>query len=428
MKYLFHNYPELSKTWFDIANVCTIIGHYDTAIQAYRNALAINATCFDALYGIGQIALIRNDTNLLREIIEKFRNYESERFRYCVLYGQYYLKINDIKKSYECFKEAGNYLILDNFFLYGIGLFFEAIGNRTLAGRVFLKHYDKCSLIGCNAELLFRIAMIYKNEGSDAISLRLFNVLMQMHDNPIPWPIIALQIAHIKIHQKDYTKAKSIIKEIFTIDPENIHVHRLNAWMAYEENNMNDEIENILRIGSKKNDPYILYIAGRFLFDTDKLIESFEIYKKAIRRDRNDPWFWNSLGILYAKNKQYEEAKGKFLVSFFLNKNIKETKHNLKIIRKKLKEGSKDAKNVLKFKIEDLENGNNMYSGFDISNLDLSDSEIDSIDFADVNPDPIRSPYFSTHLFLSGKLFRYDGIDCDLYEREIQNILIKSPE
>lgn len=428
MKRQAFRHPEISQTWFDIASVCTIIGHYDTALQAYRNALATDATSFDAMYGIGQIALIRNDIDLLRDIIEKFKLEEAERFRFLVLNAHYFLKINDIKRSFECFQRAGDFLILDNFLLYGIGLFFEAVGKGTLAGRIFLRHYNQCSLVGCNAELLFRIGMIYKNEGFDAIALRIFNVLMQMHDNPLPWSSIALQIGHINIMQGEDEKAKQIIEDVLSDDQDNIFVHRLIAWLIFKEKDTNKGLERILRMGLKLGDPYILYVSARLLFLSNKLDESFEIYKKAIKRDKLDPWFWNSLGILYAKNNQYEEARGKFTIAISLDKTFEEARINLRTATVRLMRFRDEDSTQVNNKMEDIEGKNGCYSEIDLNEIQYSDEHLESTEFVDVEPDLVNSQYFSTQLFLGGPLFRFDKENIDLYEREIQQILTKALE
>lgn len=403
-------HPEISETWFDIASAYVVIGNYDSALKAYRNALATNSTSYDAMYGIGQIALIRDDLNLLREIIDKFKCEESEEFRYLVLNGHFYLKIKNIQKAFECFQKAGEFMIMENFFMFGIGLFYEAIGRGTLAGRIFLKHYNRCNLVGYNAELLFRIAMIYKNEGYCAIALRIFNVLMQMHDIRLSWSSIMLQIAHINALEGKFTEARQIIDEVIVTDCDNIFVYRLSAWICYKENNAAKDFDSILKIGLQLDDPYILYIIGRLFFAMNELKDSFRIYKKAIKCDKFEPWFWNSLGVLYAKNNQFEEARLKFVIALSLDKNFSEAEHNLKMLH-----------------IQTSTHPSSL-STHSIGMNGDEEINFENMGFIDVDPDLCHSLYFSTHLFLGSSIFRFDKSNTEFYETEIQNIVTKSLE
>ncbi|KAM0688571.1 glucose repression mediator protein [Conglomerata obtusa] len=392
--------------WVDIAHGYAIIGIYDTSIQAYKNALFYDKDNVKALYGLGKLYIAIQDFNNAKEIINQVDSIKNEEFKTSVLKGHYYLKKNEIEKSYKSFEKACETVDeYDSYLLYGVGLFYEAINKNEIAGKIYLRHYNQYNFYDLNVELLFRLGIIYKNDNNEDIAMRIFNVLLQMNDlRSIVKDDVNVQIAHLLEKKQEYKTAKLIAYDILSKNPAHIFSCRLMSWILFKEEKFDELIEFIIKITPLVNDAYVYYILARAYFNQKKFAESFETYRKSILQDKSNPWFWNSIGMLYYKNNQIKEARGKFETAIELEQNFTEAKFNL----------------ALCDQIEELVNGEEK------SKQELEDLKIkNNLDALEVEPDIENTPYFKAQLFLGGPVYKLDKNKIESYELPIDKIVLK---
>lgn len=405
---------EFEQTWLDIASGYAILGKYETALQAYKNALIHNPFNAVALYGMGKISLALNDLKTAKDVIEKLNRLTNEKFKFSVLSGHLYLKENNIDKAFMNLKIAAESVEeYDSYYLYGIGLFYEAIENYDVASKIFLRHYHQYTFYEMNVDLLFRLGMIYKNKNTEDIALRMFNVLLQMDDLLIlKREDVTVQIAHILEKNGNHEKANKVIEVILQKNGEHIFSHRLSFWTYYKENSFDSGLEYFHQLALKLQDPYLFYLLGRIYFTLNNNEQCFEMYRNAILKSRTDPWLWNSIGILYMKNKQYEEAKNKFITALSLDTEFEEGKHNLTI--------------CILLKNEDEEEIEKLNS----KNLLLKNKYME---YKEKNPEPLdvfpdlgNSLYFKTQLFLGGPVYTYNKSKAQKFDLPYDEIASKT--
>ncbi|KAM0673522.1 glucose repression mediator protein [Gurleya vavrai] len=381
---------EMKSLWLEIAHGYAMMGVYKTSIQLYQNSLFYDKENVNALYGLGKLYIGTMDLKQAREIISKLENNGNEEFKISVIKGHYYLKKNEIDKSYKYFKKAcdmsGGY---DSFFLYGLGLFYEAIGNNELAKKIYLRHYNQYNFYDLNVDILFRLGVIFKNEKDEDIAMRIFNVLLQMNDlRIIDKNDVNLQIAHFFEKKNDFETSKFIIIKIIQNEPENLHACRLLAWVFFKFKKYEECIDFLSKTYDEIEDAYIFYILGRCFYSLKRYNEAFEMYRKAIICDKLNPWFWNSIGILYLKNEQYKESKKKFLTAIQIDNRFFEPKKNLKL------------SNIIQHSEKDKENTEKNHK----------------IQYLDVIPDIQNTPYFNAQNFLGGPIYNVDKNKINSYE------------
>lgn len=322
---------DAQEIWINIAQGYANIGIYSTSIQAYLNALCYDRENVFVLYGLGKLYIHTRDFIAAKDIIMILDKNKNEEFKSEVLKGHYYLRKNDVDKSYLSFKKACEICIeYDSYFLYGLGMFFEAIRNYEISGKIYLRHYNQYNFYEMNTELLFRLGMIFKSQNNIDIALRIFNILLQMNElRVLERSDVNLQIAHLYEKKNEHKNAIDIIEKIIDKTTKHQCAIRLLCWIYYKEEKYT-EIFNMPNIKNME-DPYVLYILGRAYYETQNYLESFDMYRNAIIHDKMNPWFWNSIGILYYKNEQYKEARGKFETAQEMYHGFEEAKNNLKL-------------------------------------------------------------------------------------------------
>lgn len=368
---------EFERTWIQLANSYIALELYEKAIYAYEEALRCNPYNSDALYNMCQMAIAINDTKKAISLIARISKLKEQETRYHILCGHYFLRL-DINKSYHHFILALEGSNADEYLLYGVAQFKEMIGNYEGARNIFLKYYNKLSFYSHCTVVLFRLSVIYKMLGNFDIAIRLLNILKQMKRlNRITINDLNFQIAHIHFMQGKVGEAEFMIEDILSNDKKHVFGQRMNAWLKYKRNEDFDKKDYFV-------DAYCYYIEARHLIDNKNVQDAISLLNSAKEMESGDPWIWNSLGIAYYKNKEYEKAKEQFLGAHLLDKTS--------IIYEK-----------------------NLTSTYAKLDSTCQETTEDVCDVTDVVPDPLASCYFDTHLLFDGKIYVRNDMKVKMY-------------
>jgi tetratricopeptide (TPR) repeat protein len=397
------------RMWIEIGMGFATMGNSEKAIRSFKYSLKHNPNSGVALYELGKSYLECDYLESVGEVAQKLGSYEEYQFYSNCLFGHFYLKKNDIMKSYDHFKKAGiNSEMYDSCYLYGIGLMYEAVGNDGMAYKFFLRHHNYFNLYNKNVEILFRLAIIYKKERVYSMVPKIFNILLQMKDiRPLKKNDIYVQIAHTQELKNDNESAMNTISNILKNDSKYIFAIRLKAWILFKVGDYakaESYLKSVIKIYG--GDSYLWYLLARSRFELKKIEESFDSYRVALITERGNHWYWNSAGVLYFMNKQYEEARVNFMNALKIEPDFDEAKYNYNMACEMIGLDSEEKRN----------------SGVGCGDAEGSGGS----QTWDVRPDISNTPYFTTQLFLGGPIYKYDKSKIESFDLPVESILNKT--
>ncbi|TBU08746.1 hypothetical protein CWI38_0051p0030 [Hamiltosporidium tvaerminnensis] len=322
--------------WQDVGSLYSIFGDHKKSIHSYERALQQNERNAIIWYKICVEYIILSNYELAIKNSYRLKEFDSNGLYFNTIIGHIYLKKGDIKKSYLSFEAAVlSKNEIDPFLAYSIGLFYESVGLFDIALKLFSKSLKKYFYHDFIVDLVYRTGVMVKVTNS-GYSIRVFSVLLrERFYSRLEKKSIKIQIAHLLVLIGKYKDALDLITDILKIDQRYIFALRLRCYIFYKMNDLvNAEHSCVFTIRDLGvGDAYIWYILGLCKRESGNFEAALDHLVMSSRKDTNNWWLWNTLGILYSKIGQYSEAEKSFNSAIKTNPLFSEADYNLNILR-----------------------------------------------------------------------------------------------
>lgn len=233
-------------------------------------------------------------------------------------------------------------------------------------------------------EVIFRMAISFRLLGHHEDSLKLFQSLITTPPNKLKVDDVLFQVGYTYQMMNEFKKAQNIYNDIYQRNADNITVMTQYGWtlishyMFDNKNNISifDEGLNLLldALNKCQTDPLVLFLLGKAMMIKEDYQVAYSYFKKCINYWTDCASFWCDLGILYCKNKQYQDAFVAFQRAVYLSPELSEAWLNMGAVFEKMGQylnakkiyltakniiKSQDKENLLSDRIQMLQNFDN---------------------------------------------------------------------
>ncbi|KIK99211.1 hypothetical protein PAXRUDRAFT_60561, partial [Paxillus rubicundulus Ve08.2h10] len=333
------------QTWLLIGRVAEQMGDLEHAITAYENALRHNPMSLPGLTQVAGIARIKENYPKAIEYFQRVLQLQEDNGEVWSALGHCYLMQDDLQKAYSAYQQALYYLPnpkvrhIDPKLWYGIGILYDRYGSLDHAEEAFasvLKMDKELDFDKAN-EILFRLGIIYKQQGKYEDSLACFDRILRNPPSPLAHADIWFQIGHVYEQQKDaspscplpHVHAKDAYERVIAHNPDHAKVLQQLGWLYHQDGSSFQNQELAIQYLTKSleadpSDAQSWYLLGRAYMAGQKYNKAYEAYQQAVYRDGRNPTFWCSIGVLYFQINQFRDALDAYSRAIRINPYISE--------------------------------------------------------------------------------------------------------
>ncbi|KAF9229813.1 TPR-like protein [Gyrodon lividus] len=322
------------QTWLLIGRVAEQMGDLEHAITAYENALRHNPMSLPGLTQVAGIARIKENYPKAIEYFQRVLQLQEDNGEVWSALGHCYLMQDDLQKAYSAYQQALYYLPNpkeDPKLWYGIGILYDRYGSLDHAEEAFasvLKMDKELDFDKAN-EILFRLGIIYKQQGKYEESLGCFDRILRNPPSPLAHADIWFQIGHVYEQQKDHVRAKDAYERVVADNPGHAKVLQQLGWLYHQDGSSFQNQEHAIQYLTKSleadpSDAQSWYLLGRAYMAGQKYNKAYEAYQQAVYRDGRNPTFWCSIGVLYFQINQFRDALDAYSRAIRINPYISE--------------------------------------------------------------------------------------------------------
>ncbi|KAI9566990.1 TPR-like protein [Boletus coccyginus] len=322
------------QTWLLIGRVAEQMGDLEHAITAYENALRHNPISLPGLSQVAGIARVKENYPKAIEYFQRVLQLQEDNGEVWSALGHCYLMQDDLQKAYSAYQQA-LYLLPnpkeDPKLWYGIGILYDRYGSLDHAEEAFasvLKMDKELDFDKAN-EILFRLGIIYKQQGKYEESLSCFDRILRNPPSPLAHADIWFQIGHVYEQQKDHVRAKDAYERVVADNPGHAKVLQQLGWLYHQDGSSFQNQELAIQYLTKSleadpSDAQSWYLLGRAYMAGQKYNKAYEAYQQAVYRDGRNPTFWCSIGVLYFQINQFRDALDAYSRAIRINPYISE--------------------------------------------------------------------------------------------------------
>ncbi|KIL71092.1 hypothetical protein M378DRAFT_156044 [Amanita muscaria Koide BX008] len=322
------------QTWLLVGRVAEQMGDLDHALAAYENALRHNPMSLPGLTQVASIARIKENYPKAVEFFQRALSLQEDNGEVWSALGHCYLMQDDLQKAYSAYQQA-LYLLPnpkeDPKLWYGIGILYDRYGSLDHAEEAFssVLRMDKDLDFDKANEILFRLGIIYKQQGKYEESLGCFDRILRNPPSPLAHADIWFQIGHVYEQQKDYVRAKDAYERVVQDNPKHAKVLQQLGWLYHQDGSSFQNQDLAIQYLTKSleldsADAQSWYLLGRAYMAGQKYNKAYEAYQQAVYRDGRNPTFWCSIGVLYFQINQYRDALDAYSRAIRINPYISE--------------------------------------------------------------------------------------------------------
>ncbi|ESK98128.1 transcriptional corepressor [Moniliophthora roreri MCA 2997] len=322
------------QTWLLIGRVAEQMGDLEHALSAYENALRHNPMSLSGLTQVAGIARIKENYPKAIEFFQRVLSLQEENGEVWSALGHCYLMQDDLQKAYSAYQQA-LYLLPnpreDPKLWYGIGILYDRYGSLDHAEEAFssVLRMDKDLDFDKANEILFRLGIIYKQQGKYEDSLVCFDRILRNPPSPLAHADIWFQIGHVYEQQKDHVRAKDAYERVVADNPGHAKVLQQLGWLYHQDGssfqNQDLAIQYLTKsLEADSSDAQSWYLLGRAYMAGQKYNKAYEAYQQAVYRDGRNPTFWCSIGVLYFQINQFRDALDAYSRAIRINPYISE--------------------------------------------------------------------------------------------------------
>ncbi|KDQ54958.1 hypothetical protein JAAARDRAFT_196330 [Jaapia argillacea MUCL 33604] len=322
------------QTWLLIGRVAEQMNDHEHALSAYENALRHNPNSLTGLTQVAGIARIKENYPKAVEYFKRVLHLQQDNGEVWSALGHCYLMQDDLQKAYSAYQQA-LYLLPnpkeDPKLWYGIGILYDRYGSLDHAEDAFASvlRMDKGEVSHQSNEILFRLGIIYKQQGKYVDSLRCFEEILRNPPSPLAHADIWFQIGHVYEQQKDHLHAKDAYERVVAENPSHAKVLQQLGWLYHQDGstfqNQDLAIQYLTKsLEADPSDAQSWYLLGRAYMAGQKYNKAYEAYQQAVYRDGRNPTFWCSIGVLYFQINQFHDALDAYSRAIRINPYISE--------------------------------------------------------------------------------------------------------
>ncbi|KAJ3879316.1 TPR-like protein [Lentinula edodes] len=322
------------QTWLLIGRVAEQMGDLEHALSAYENALRHNPMSLSGLTQVAGIARIKENYPKAIEFFQRVLSLQEDNGEVWSALGHCYLMQDDLQKAYAAYQQA-LYLLPnpkeDPKLWYGIGILYDRYGSLDHAEEAFssVLAMDKDLDFDKANEILFRLGIIYKQQGKYDDSLACFDRILRNPPSPLAHADIWFQIGHVYEQQKDHVQAKDAYERVVADNPVHAKVLQQLGWLYHQDGSSFQNQELAIQYLTKSleadsSDAQSWYLLGRAYMAGQKYNKAYEAYQQAVYRDGRNPTFWCSIGVLYFQINQFRDALDAYSRAIRINPYISE--------------------------------------------------------------------------------------------------------
>jgi general transcriptional corepressor CYC8 len=322
------------QTWLLIGRVAEQMGDLEHALSAYENALRHNPMSLSGLTQVAGIARIKENYPKAIEFFQRVLSLQEDNGEVWSALGHCYLMQDDLQKAYAAYQQA-LYLLPnpkeDPKLWYGIGILYDRYGSLDHAEEAFssVLSMDKDLDFDKANEILFRLGIIYKQQGKYEDSLTCFDRILRNPPSPLAHADIWFQIGHVYEQQKDHVQAKDAYERVVADNPVHAKVLQQLGWLYHQDGSSFQNQELAIQYLTKSleadsSDAQSWYLLGRAYMAGQKYNKAYEAYQQAVYRDGRNPTFWCSIGVLYFQINQFRDALDAYSRAIRINPYISE--------------------------------------------------------------------------------------------------------
>lgn len=240
------------------------------------------------------------------------------------------------------------------------------------------------TIFDMKSEVIFRMAISFRLLGHYEDSIRSFQSITTTPPNKLKVDDVLFQIGYTYQIMNEFKKAQNIYNDLYQRNADNITITTQYAWtfiihyMYDNKNNISffNEGLNLLFEALKKcqTDPLVLFLLGKVMMIKEDYQVAYSYFKNCINYWTDCASFWCDLGILYCKNKQYQDAFVAFQRAVYLSPELSEAWLNMGTVSEKMDQylnakkiyltaknniKSQDKENLLNERIQMLQNFEN---------------------------------------------------------------------
>ncbi|KAK7688149.1 hypothetical protein QCA50_008519 [Cerrena zonata] len=325
------------QTWLYIGRVAEQMGNLEHALSAYENALRHNPESLSGLTQVAGIARIKENYPKAVEYFSRVLKVQTENGEVWSALGHCYLMQDDLQRAYQAYQQALYYLHNpkdDPKLWYGIGILYDRYGSLDHAEEAFSSvlrmdkagnnlDFDKAN------EILFRLGIIYKQQGKYQESLECFDRILKNPPNPLAHADIWFQIGHVYEQMRDLVRARDAYERVVRDNPGHAKVLQQLGWLYHQDGSVFQNQDLAIQYLTKSleadpSDAQSWYLLGRAYMAGQKYNKAYEAYQQAVYRDGRNPTFWCSIGVLYFQINQYRDALDAYSRAIRINPYISE--------------------------------------------------------------------------------------------------------
>ncbi|KAF7437305.1 hypothetical protein PC9H_004144 [Pleurotus ostreatus] len=322
------------QTWLLIGRVAEQMTDLDHALSAYENALRHNPVSLAGLTQVAGIARIKENYPKAIDYFQRVLQLQEDNGEVWSALGHCYLMQDDLQKAYSAYQQA-LYLLPnpkeDPKLWYGIGILYDRYGSLDHAEEAFssVLRMDKDLDFDKANEILFRLGIIYKQQGKYEESLACFDRILRNPPSPLAHADIWFQIGHVYEQQKDHVRAKDAYERVVADNPSHAKVLQQLGWLYHQDGSSFQNQELAIQYLTKSleadsSDAQSWYLLGRAYMAGQKYNKAYEAYQQAVYRDGRNPTFWCSIGVLYFQINQFRDALDAYSRAIRINPYISE--------------------------------------------------------------------------------------------------------
>ncbi|KAH9487170.1 General transcriptional corepressor ssn6 [Psilocybe cubensis] len=322
------------QTWLLIGRVAEQMGDLEHALSAYENALRHNPTSVSGLTQVAGIARIKENYPKAVDFFQRVLGIEEDNGEIWSALGHCYLMQDDLQKAYSAYQQA-LYLLPnpkeDPKLWYGIGILYDRYGSLDHAEEAFASvlRMSKDLDFDKENEILFRLGIIYKQQGKFQESLECFDRILRNPPSPLAHADIWFQIGHVFEQQKNHVQAKDAYERVVEANPGHAKVLQQLGWLYHQDGssfqNQDLAIQYLTKsLEADPSDAQSWYLLGRAYMAGQKYNKAYEAYQQAVYRDGRNPTFWCSIGVLYFQINQFRDALDAYSRAIRINPYISE--------------------------------------------------------------------------------------------------------
>ncbi|KAF6765927.1 TPR-containing protein Mql1 [Ephemerocybe angulata] len=220
------------QTWLLIGRVAEQMNDHEHALSAYENALRHNPM---SLVSLGS----KKNYPKAIDYFQRVLSLQEENGEVWSALGHCYLMQDDLQKAYSAYQQA-LYLLPnpkeDPKLWYGIGILYDRYGSLDHAEEAFSSVLRMDKVLGLDFdksnEILFRLGIIYKQQGKYDDSLSCFDRILRNPPNPLAHADIWFQIGHVYEQQKD---SKDAYERVVLENPNHAKVLQQLGWLYHQD-------------------------------------------------------------------------------------------------------------------------------------------------------------------------------------------------